>query len=96
MLSFVVIGTPVVRTSLVSSLVDERRELEAKHAASYEKPIDVLQWMMDAAEGDEVSPSKLAHRQLLLSIVSIHTTTMAATHILYDFCANPKYFDPLI
>ena len=81
---------------LISSLVDERRELEAKHDASYEKPIDVLQWMMDAAEGDEGNSSKLAHRQLLLTIASIHTTTMAATHAMYDLCANPKYFDPLI
>ncbi len=77
---------------LISSLVDERRKLETKNDTSYEKPNDVLQWMINAAEGEEGKPNKLAHRQLLLTIASIHTTTMAATHAMYDLCANPEFF----
>ena len=80
---------------LISSLVDERRKREAVSDTSYEKPIDILQWMMDAAVGEEGEPNKLAHRQLLLTIASIHTTTMAATHTIYDLCANPEFFTPL-
>ena len=80
---------------LISSLVDERRKLEAKNDKTYGKSNDVLQWMMDAAEGEEDKPDKLAHRQLLLTIASIHTTTMAASHAMYDLCANPEFITPL-
>ena len=80
---------------LISSLVNERRKREVISDTSYEKFNDVLQLMMDAAVGEEGEPSKLAHRQLLLTIASIHTTTMAATHTMYDLCANPDFFTPL-
>ena len=80
---------------LISCLVAERRKQEVKYGTAYKKPNDVLQWMMDAAEGEEEEPNKLAHRQLLLTIASIHTTSMAATHAMYDLCANPEFFTPL-
>ena len=40
---------------------------------------------------NEANPNKLAHRQLLLSLASIHTTGMATTHTLYDLAAHPEY-----
>ena len=80
---------------LISSLVVERRKREAIYNPSYENPNDVLQWMMDTGVGEEGEPNKMAHRQLLLSIGSIHTTTMAATHAMYDLCAAPEFFTPL-
>ncbi|PLB40143.1 cytochrome P450 [Aspergillus candidus] len=52
----------------------------------------VLKWMMGMAQdANEANPNKLAHRQLLLSLASIHTTGMATTHTLYDLAANPEY-----
>lgn len=52
----------------------------------------VLKWMMGMAENkNEANPNKLAHRQLLLSLASIHITGMAITHTLYDLAAHPEY-----
>lgn len=52
----------------------------------------VLKWMMGMAQNEnEANPNKLAHRQLLLSLASIHTTGMATTHTLYDLVAHPEY-----
>ena len=72
--------------------------VERQRAASdpfYQKPNDLLQWMIDAADKDESQPHKLAHRELLMTLAAIHTSTMAVTHILNDMCAHPEYIQPL-
>lgn len=80
---------------IISPMVNQRRADQAKNDPSYEKPNDLLQWMMDAANENDGQPDKLSHRQLLLSLASIHTTTMSAAHTMYDLCAHPEYFEPL-
>jgi len=80
---------------VIIPIVEERRAKEAENDPDYVKPSDMLQWMMDAANANDGQPHKLAHRQLLLSLASIHTTTMSAAHALYDLCAHPQYFEPL-
>ena len=80
----------------IMPMVAERRAAAAAAGdVNYEKPNDLLQWMMDAANENDGQPHKLAHRQLLLSLASIHTTTMSAAHCLYDLCYRPEYFEPL-
>lgn len=79
----------------ICPMVTERREKEASGDVDYQKPKDLLQMMMDAANEAEGQPGKLAHRQLLLSLASIHTTTMQAAHALYDLCAHPEHFQTL-
>lgn len=37
----------------------------------------------------------LARRALIMGLASIHLTTMAAAHVIYDMCAMPEYFEPL-
>ncbi|KAI0099189.1 cytochrome P450 [Nemania sp. FL0031] len=80
---------------IIEPMVRERRVAADSGGGSGEKANDLLQWMMDIANDEEGKPHKLAHRQLLLSLASIHTTTMAAAHIIYDLCAHPEYFEPL-
>ncbi|KAL8897400.1 MAG: hypothetical protein Q9192_002593 [Flavoplaca navasiana] len=80
---------------LIVPLIVERKRLQFAGDPSYRKPNDLLQWMMDAANEDEGQPHKLAHRQLLLTLAAIHTSTMAATHVMFDLCAQPEYFEPL-
>ncbi|KAI9880172.1 MAG: hypothetical protein M1830_004991 [Pleopsidium flavum] len=80
---------------LITPLVEERTKAQSLGDASYEKPNDLLQWMMDGANESESKPDKLAHRQLLLTLASIHTTTMSVTHALYDLAAMPEYIQPL-
>lgn len=72
-----------------------QRRREAEKAATDPKSNDFLQWMMDGANEDEGRPEKLAHRQLILILASLHTTSMAATHAFFDLCAHPEYFAPL-
>ncbi|TVY81918.1 Ent-kaurene oxidase [Lachnellula suecica] len=74
-------------------IINRRREAEKD--AGYVKPNDFLQWMMDGAVGDECRPETLAHRQLILILASVHTTTMTGAHAFYDLCAKPEYFEPL-
>ena len=75
-------------------IIERRREAE-KITVDYRKPDDYLQWIMDAATGDDVRSDKLAHRVLLVFIGAAHTSTMAGTHVFYDLCAMPQYFEPL-
>ena len=81
-----------VAKKLIIPIVEKRLIDQAAGNPDYVKPNDTLQWMMDSAGPDDGKPYKLAHRQLLLSLGSIHTTTMSASHALYDLCAHPEFF----
>lgn len=81
--------------SLIVPLVMERKAKQAVPDQPYEKPNDLLQWMMDAADDEEGQPEKLAHRQLLLTLAAIHTSSMAVTHVLFDLCHRPQYIVPI-
>lgn len=83
------------RKQIIGPIVQKRRNTESHGFLLQEKPNDMLQWMMDAATEDESKPDKLAHRQLVLTLGAIHTTTMAATHVLLDLCAHPEYLATL-
>ncbi|KAI1078786.1 cytochrome P450 [Whalleya microplaca] len=49
-----------------------------------ESPDDALQWMLNKVDEFGLSDDTLAEAQLNLSMVSIHTTTLTITLILYD------------
>lgn len=82
---------------LFAPIVEQRQAAEASNDPSYEKPDDFLQWMMDGAEDEEDrDPEMLAHHMLILmSMATIHTSTMAMTQLLYDLMARPEYLEPL-
>ena len=80
---------------LIVPLVIERKKAKESGDPSYPKHNDLLQWMIDAADENEGKPEKLAHRQLLLTLAAIHTSTMAATHVLFDLCERPEYIQPI-
>lgn len=81
---------------MIVPLVEKRRKEQAEKLQGYSRPNDFLQWMMDLANtDDERDPVNLAHRELLISQGSLHSTAMAATHTLYDLCAHPEYIDPI-
>ncbi|GIC94709.1 cytochrome P450 [Aspergillus udagawae] len=79
---------------VIGSLVRERRAQQAENPGD-EKPADLLQWMMDKASPSDGRPEKLAHRQLILSLAAIHTTTASATQAVYDLCVYGNYVEPL-
>ncbi|KAF4535002.1 Cytochrome p450 [Lasiodiplodia theobromae] len=75
-------------------------EIAARRAARQEallrgektKSTDAIGWFEDVAAG---RPFDFVSGQLLLSVVSIHTTSMTLMTLLYDLTANPQYIDLL-
>ena len=82
---------------IIVPVINERRRAESKAYGdtSYQKPNDFLQWMMDEADEYDGQPHKLAHRLLILTLAAVHTTSMAATQVLFDLSARPEYIEPL-
>lgn len=60
---------------------------------SQQRSIDLLQWMLDNAEGR--SKTVLSAINLHVAFAAIHTSAVAITHIIYDLCAMPEYVEPL-
>ncbi|RYP17317.1 hypothetical protein DL765_004608 [Monosporascus sp. GIB2] len=55
----------------------------------------LLNWMMDHGTEDERRVDKMSTRQAILTLASIHTTSMAVANILFDLCAYPEWFPVL-
>lgn len=63
-------------TRLIAPLMEERSARMRKDP-NYKKPSDMIQWIMDNAEGKDGEDTKfVAQTQMLISLVAIHTTTM--------------------
>ncbi|KAK2596416.1 hypothetical protein N8I77_013307 [Diaporthe amygdali] len=79
---------------LLGPIIEERRRA-ASNDPAWQRPNDFLQWLIDGARPEEGSVADLVHRQLLVSLGSIHTTSMMCTHFFLDLCAHPEYLKPL-
>ncbi|KAL8627664.1 hypothetical protein Q9189_006627 [Teloschistes chrysophthalmus] len=61
-----------------------------------EKPMDLLQWMMDNAKGpEETDEAFIADIMLKVSFAAIHTSAAAPTQLIYDLCQMPEIVAPL-
>ncbi|KAL8895631.1 MAG: hypothetical protein Q9207_008088 [Kuettlingeria erythrocarpa] len=60
-----------------------------------ETPMDLLQWMVENAKGDETDEQFIADIQLKVSFAAIHTSAAAPTQLIYDLCAMPEIIEPL-
>lgn len=79
---------------LLTPIVKARRESEGTEG--YQKPNDMLQWMMDRrikTSARDRDYEYLARIQLTLAFAAIHTTTMSTTNMIYDLGAMPEYID---
>ncbi|GJE92694.1 cytochrome P450 [Phanerochaete sordida] len=87
----------IYRTArVVGPAIEQRRTMMEKYGQAWpERPNDVLQWLMEAAEGEERETRALATRLLLVGFAAIHTTSMKLTYALYRLAANPQYVAPL-
>ncbi|KAH9929231.1 cytochrome P450 [Fomitopsis serialis] len=59
------------------------------------KPNDMLQWLIDAAEGEERSIRALVLRMLTVNIAAIHTSSISFTQALLMLSADPGYLPAL-
>ncbi|KAF8583781.1 cytochrome P450 [Ramaria rubella] len=75
----------------------ERRQAQmAEHGPDYpDKPLDMLSWFMDEAQGEELTVTNLTRRILTLNFVSIHSSSTSFTQILFELALRPEYIQPL-
>ena len=79
--------------SVLIPVIQARREAP-KDKAGVDRH-DFLQGMINLANEHDGTNQKLARRALIMELASIHLTTMAAEHVLYDIFARPEYLEPL-
>lgn len=66
-------------TRFLRPVITARRQAE-REQPGYQKPNDMLQWLMDAQNFGEREDRELAKLQLTVSFAAIHTTTLTATN----------------
>ncbi|KAI0395382.1 cytochrome P450 [Xylariaceae sp. FL0594] len=62
---------------------------------SEKEDVNMIQWMTEAAQGGDRDVDVLVKKLLFLTLAAVHTSTMSATHALFDLCAMPEYIEPL-
>lgn len=82
---------------IIGPLMEKHRVcLKAKAAGEtgphVEEDDTLLNWMMDNGTEKENRLDEMATRQSILTLASIHTTSMGVANILFDLCAHPEYF----
>ncbi|KAI9060477.1 cytochrome P450 [Trametes sanguinea] len=77
---------------ILEPLIREREPfLEQGEDEPDEKPMDVLQWILESnREHGEISHTVVTRLQLI-NFAAIHTSSAALTHALYHLLANPEY-----
>ncbi|KAI4176969.1 MAG: hypothetical protein LQ346_007749 [Caloplaca aetnensis] len=88
--------TPNLQDFVASSLEEIEYSAEKELPASQDnRPLDLLQYMIEGAQGEDLEPERLAHLQLMVNLAGIHTTSAAITHAIYDLCEHPEYVNEL-
>ncbi|KAJ3502116.1 hypothetical protein NLJ89_g9030 [Agrocybe chaxingu] len=72
-----------------------RESRQEKGDVGSEKSLDLLSWLMEAAQGEEKTDWHLTSRLLMMNWTAIHTSTMTFTHALYYLATYPEYVKPL-
>lgn len=82
---------------IIAPIIEKHKKLPADGRLGNTKTEEdtLLTWMVDNATDVENQPDQMASRQLILTLASIHTTSMAVSHALFDLCAHPEFFEPL-
>lgn len=81
---------------MIVPIMEYRRATEIEKPG-YQKPNDMISWLMDANSRDKkpVSFAELSKKFLIASMAAIHTTTLTTTHALFDLAANKDCIEPL-
>ena len=76
----------------LTALIQER---QTTALSKEDRPQDVLQYMMDNAEGNDAMPEKISLRYTYTILGALHTVVGAVVDMLYETCAHPEYVEPL-
>ncbi|KAI0059957.1 cytochrome P450 [Artomyces pyxidatus] len=83
------------QTEHLAPIIEERRKQLQEPGDDWEKPNDMLMWLMETAQGEELSTTNLARRVFALNFASIHTTSKTFAYALYDLATYPECIQPL-
>ncbi|OCH85653.1 cytochrome P450 [Obba rivulosa] len=77
--------------------IERRQRLMEEYGNNWQdKPIDILTWLIEAAEGPEKEAKALATRVLVINAATIHTSsnyrTQTFTHALFNLATHPDFF----
>ena len=86
-------------------MLDARRQLKQNRAAaeailvplvkdriqSEKTPTDMLQWMIEGAEGADRDPRVLTQKALILCLASVTSGAITLTNAIFDMCAYPEH-----
>ncbi|KAI0933315.1 hypothetical protein AcV7_004821 [Taiwanofungus camphoratus] len=77
-------------------VIEERYRAMADYGSSWsEKPMDLLMWLMENAEGIEKEPDRLVMRILVINIATIHTSSSSFIQALFNLLDYPEHIEPL-
>ena len=82
---------------ILAPLMDKHNDAIRRRQAGehVEEEDTLLNWMMDNGTEAEKRVDNMSTRQAILTLASIHTTSMTVTNILFDLCAHPEWFPVL-
>jgi hypothetical protein len=82
---------------IVGPLMERHTDCMRRRAAGekVDEEDTLLNWMMDNGTEEENTLEQMASRQAIITLASIHTTSMAVSNLLFDLCANPEWFPVL-
>ena len=72
-----------------------QRALEKASSSAKSEHLDMIQWLTDTAQNEDAAPERLTLKLLFLTLAAVHTSTMSATHALFDLCTMPEYIGPI-
>ncbi|TFK19403.1 cytochrome P450 [Coprinopsis marcescibilis] len=68
---------------------------QRKETPQNDRPTDFLDWLIQAAEGEEATEEALSARVLFLNFAAIHTSSMTFIRALNYLAAYPEFHEPL-
>lgn len=80
---------------LLVPIIKERMSERMYPGDRHDDHLDLLQYMIEGAKGDDRQPERLAHLQLMVNLAGIHTTSLAITHAIHDLCEHREYIKEL-
>ena len=80
---------------LMAPLLAKYKENKAKKARGEEVEADntLFTWMMDHGSEKETQDEEMVIRQLFITLAAVHTSSMTVSHMMFDLCAHPEWFE---
>ena len=80
---------------IIAKLASGHEDAQQKRARGedVEEEDTLLKWMIDHAQPEERDLWQMAARLGFLMFASLFTTTFTSSHMIYDLCEHPEWFD---